>query len=316
MASLTWGGGGGPPAYAWVRINSDGSVEVITGSQDIGTGTRTVMAQIAADEFGLRTEQIHVRLGDTSSGPYDPVSWGSMTVSSVGPAVREAAIDARNQLRDISSGLLGIPVEKLEIRDGGVYLQGETQPRKMIGEITSEIGVLTILGKGAREPNHEDVELRTFGAQFANVEVNTRTGEVKVLKMVTVHDFGRVVNPLNAIGIVEGAAIQGIGYALTEERIIDRSSGVVLNANMEDYLLPTALDFQEIDYSFINQPDNLANSLGAKGLGEPALIPTAPAIANAIQQAIGVRFTTLPVSRDKILEGIAGSSKNKTERYK
>jgi CO/xanthine dehydrogenase Mo-binding subunit len=304
MASQTWGGGGGPPAYAWVRINSDGSVEVITGSQDIGTGTRTVMAQIAAEELGIRASHVTVRLGDTAGGPYDPVSWGSMTVSSVGPAVRQAAIDARNQLRDISSGFLDIPAERLEIRDGAVFVKGEAKPRQRIREITEEIGELTILGKGSREPNREDVELRTFGSQFASVEVDLNTGEVKVLKMVTVHDFGRVINPLGSRSHAEGAIIQGIGYALTEERIIDAGTGVVLNANLEDYRVPTALDFQELDYAAIDQPDNLANNLGAKGLGEPALIPTAPAIANAITRATGLRILSLPITRDKILTGI------------
>jgi CO/xanthine dehydrogenase Mo-binding subunit len=304
MASQTWGGGGGPPAYAWVRINSDGSVEVVTGSQDIGTGTRTVMAQIAAQEFGIKPEEVKVYLGDTSVGPYDPVSWGSMTVSSVGPAVRQAAIDALHQLREICAGFLNLPVEQIEIHDGGVYLKGESQALKSINEVAGEIGELTILGKGAREPNNEEFELRTFGAQFADVEVDTLTGEVKVQRLVTVHDFGRVINPLGAGGIAEGAVIQGIGYALTEGRVVDQKSGIVLNANMEGYELPTALDFNEIGYAFIDQPDNRANNLGAKGLGEPALIPTAPAIANAIKMATGLRFTELPITRDKILEAI------------
>jgi CO/xanthine dehydrogenase Mo-binding subunit len=304
MASQIWGGGGGPPAYAWVRINKDGSTEVITGSQDIGTGTRTVMAQIAAEELGVDVSQITVQLGDTGKGPYDPVSWGSMTVSSVGPAVRQAAIDARKQLLDISAVFLDMMPEELELKGGKIYLHGETKALAEISEITSEIGEITILGKGSREPNQRQMEVRTFGAQFADVEVDKLTGEITIHKVVTVHDFGRVINPLGSKGQVEGAVIQGIGFALIENRVIDLKTGVVLNADMDNYLMPTVLDFNDIDYVFINESDNKANSIGAKGLGEPALIPTAPAIANAIARAIDIRFLNLPISRGRVLEGL------------
>ena len=129
MASQTWGGGGGPPAFAWVKLNSDGTAEVITGSQDIGTGTRTVFAQIAAEELGLEPDQIVVRIGDTAHAPYDPVSWGSMTVSSVGPAVRQAAIDARKQLNEIIGGFLNVPADKVLVKQGKIYFAGEEKPR-------------------------------------------------------------------------------------------------------------------------------------------------------------------------------------------
>lgn len=304
MASQTWGGGGGPPAYAWVRINNDATIEVIIGSQDIGTGTRTVLAQIAAEELGCNIDNIVVRLGDTAGGPYDPVSWGSMTISSVGPAVRQAAIDARNQLTEITADFLGISPNEMEIKEGNILIKGKRRsPIKLI-DVLGETGEFTILGKGSREPNQTDSEVRTFGAQFADVEVDVLTGEVNVLKMVTVHDVGRVMNPLGAGNQAEGALIQGIGYGLSEERIVDQNTGIVLNANMEEYLLPTALDFNDISCAFIDKPDNLANTLGAKGLGEPALIPTAPAIANAIARATGIRFLSLPITRDKILTAV------------
>ncbi len=304
MASQVWGGGGGPPAYAWVRVNKDGTVEVITGSQDIGTGVKTVFAQIAAEEFGLRPEQIIVHLGDTAKGPYDPVSWGSMTVSSVGPAIRQAAIDARNQLCGIAAEYLGLPAGDVNLRGGSIYIKGRSQQHMTISEIAEEIGEFTILGKGSREPNRTDIDVRTFGAQFAEVEVDTSTGEVLVSRVVTVHDIGRVINPLGGRNQVEGAVVQGIGYALTEGRVIDERSGVVLNVNLEDYQVPTALDFGDIDQAFINQPDNRSNNLGAKGLGEPAMIPTSPAIANAIARATGIRFLSIPITRDKIIEGL------------
>lgn len=304
MASQTWGGGGGPPAYAWMRMNGDGSIEVITSSQDIGTGTRTVFAQIAAEELGIDPSKIAVRIGDTSQGPYDPVSWGSMTVSSVGPAIRQAALDLRNQLHQISAGFLNVPESDLMIKGEAVYVHGESQPRISLSDLAGEIGDITLLGKGSREPNQTAAAVRTFGAQFADVEVNTLTGEINVLNIVTVHDFGRVINPLGARSQAEGAVIQGIGYALTEGRMIDLKSGIILNTNLEDYMVPSALDFNKIGYAFIDEPDNLANNLGAKGLGEPALIPSAPAIANAIARATGLRFLSLPITRQKILEGI------------
>ena len=304
MASQVWGGAGGPPAYAWVRLNQDGTVEVITGSQDIGTGTRTVFAQIAAEELGLEPNQITVRIGDTAKGPYDPVSWGSMTVSSVGPAVRQAAIDVRNQLYDVIGSLLGVPAKDVLIKNGDVYVSGETKPRAQLKDLFGKLGRFTLLGKGARGPNPVNLALRTFGAQFAEVEVDTLTGEVRILHLVTVHDVGRVMNKLGASNQVEGAVIQGIGYALTEERVIDPGTGIVLNANMEDYLLPTALDFTDIGYDFIDEPDESANNLGMKGLGEPAMIPTAPAIANAIAHATGIRFLSLPITREKIIEAL------------
>ena len=304
MASQIWGGGGGPTAYAWVRLNEDGSVLVITGSQDIGTGTKTALAQIAAEELGMNVSDVRVQMGDTGIGPYDPVSWGSMTVSSVGPAVRQAAIDVRNQIRDVSAGFLNVPAETVEVKGGKIYVGGNIRPRLKISDLADELGDFTLLGKGARGPNDDNVEVKTFGAQFAHVEVDTVTGEINVLKLVTVHDCGRIVNPLSSACQVEGAVMQGIGYALTEGRVIDDATGIVLNANLEEYLLPTASDFGEIRHAFIDKPDEKANTLGVKGLGEPALIPTAPAIANAVAHATGIRFLSLPISREKVIEGL------------
>jgi xanthine dehydrogenase YagR molybdenum-binding subunit len=174
-----------------------------------------------------------------------------------------------------------------------------------------QLGEFTIIGRGARGANRDGIAVPIFGAQFAEVEVNTITGEVKVQRLVAVHDVGRIMNPAVANGQVAGGVIQGVGYALTEERIIDRATGIILNPNLEDYALPTALDVPAIDSNFIDDSDNEANNTGAKGLGEPPIIPTAPAIANAIAQAIGVRFLSLPITRAKIVEalqttGIAG----------
>ena len=308
MASQIWGGGGGPPAYAWVRLNPDGAAEVILGCQDIGTGTRTAFAQIAAEELGLPLDQVTVRMGDSATGPYGPASWGSQTVASVGPAVRQAAADAREQYRAVVAGLLDVPTDQVEVRDGSIHVRGESSPRLRVGDVAGRVDEFTILGKGARGPNPPGVDLRTFGAQFAEVEVDILTGDVRVLRIVAVHDFGRVVNPLGAGSQIEGGVIQGVGYALTEGRVVDERTGDVLNPNLEDYLVPTSLDAPAIDHATIDRPDERANSLGAKGLGEPPIIPTAPAIANAIARAIGVRFLSLPIDRAKVLAGLRAAA--------
>jgi xanthine dehydrogenase YagR molybdenum-binding subunit len=191
-------------------------VEVIVGSQDIGTGTRTVLAQIAAEELRIPTDKVIVRLGDTAEGPYDPVSWGSMTVSSVGPAVRQAARDTYHQIQNIVGDYLGVPSEEIEIKDENIYRRNNSRSPVKLSDIFKDIGDFTILGKGSREPNQTESEIRTFGAQFADVEIDILTGEVNVLKIITVHDFGRVMNPLGSRSQAEGAVIQGIGYGLSE----------------------------------------------------------------------------------------------------
>jgi xanthine dehydrogenase YagR molybdenum-binding subunit len=305
MASQTWGGGGGPPAYAWVMLTHDGSVQVVTGSQDVGTGTRTVFAQIAAEELAVDPSKVRVQIGDTQAGPYDPVSWGSMTVSSVGPAVRQAAVDVKHQLLEVAADYLKVPVASLELARDGIHIKGEGAPQLTVASLSEQIGEFTIMGKGARGPNKPNLEVRTFGAQFADVEVDMHSGAVKIHNIVTVHDFGRVINPLGAKSQAEGATIQGIGYALTEQKVVDPATGIILNPNMEDHGVPTMMDFESIGHAFIDKPDNAANNLGAKGLGEPALIPTAPAIANALSRALGVKFLSLPLTREKILAGIA-----------
>ncbi len=133
------------------------------------------------------------------------------------------------------------------------------------------------------------------------------TGEVEIKRVVTVLDFGRVLNPLGAGSQLEGGVVQGIGFTLSEERVVDGRDGVVLNPNLEDYLVPTAVDMPVVDYTFTDIPDPTANSIGAKGLGEPPMIPTAPAIANAIAHATGIRIRSTPITRAKILDAIQAS---------
>ncbi len=306
MASQIWGGGGGPPAYALVKINPDGTATVISGTQDIGTGTKTALAQIAAEELGLPIESISIEIGDTQTGPYAPLSAGSMTLASVGPAVRAASQEAKKQLLDVASQVLQAPASELLIEDGFIANRSKTEERTPIRDILGKLGDFMIIGKGARGPNPQQYNVNTFGAQFAEVEVDTETGEVTVNKIIAVHDSGRLINPLIISSQIEGGVIQGLGFALTEERVTDRAHGIVLNPNLEDYKIPTALDVPEIEHTMIDRADPYANNLGVKGVGEPPIIPTAAAIANAVYDAIGVRIRELPITRDKILKALEG----------
>jgi len=303
MASQIWSGNGMPPAYAFVKINPDGTATVITGTQDIGTGTKTVLAQIAAEELGLTLEKISVEIGDTQTGPYAPLSAGSMTVASVGPAVRLAAHEACQQLLDVAAQVLEVPRESLTIADGLLHSSALPKP-VAVHEVLKNLENFMIIGRGARAPNPEDVTVNTFGAQFAEVLVDTETGEVKVERIVAVHDSGRVINPLTLSSQIEGGIIQGLGYALFEQRVLDRDTGIVVNDNLENYKVPTALDIPKIVLEMVDRPDPKANNLGAKGVGEPPIIPTAAAIANAVTNALGVRIYELPITRERVLKAL------------
>ena len=304
MASQIWGGSGGPPAYALVKVNPDGTATVLSGTQDIGTGTKTALAQIAAEELGFSVEHISVEIGDTQTGPYAPISAGSMTLASVGPAVRMAAYDTRQQLLDIVSQLLEIPRETISLRNSVLDSPGLKEPVS-VKTVLSMLKNFMIIGRGARGPNPEVVNVNTFGAQFAEVEVDIETGEVRVEKIAAVHDSGRVINPLTLSSQIEGGVLQGLGFGLVEQRVVDRVTGAVVNGDLENYKVPTCSDVPEMVVEMINHPDAYANNLGGKGVGEPPIIPTAPAIANAISDAIGVRIKELPITRDKVLKLLA-----------
>ena len=300
MASQLWGGSGLPPAYATIHLNPDGTAVLRCGTQDIGTGTRTVLAQIVAEELGLAVDDVRVELGDTNS-QYAPISAGSLTVSSVGPAVRLAAKDACSQLLDAASQLLEVRATELRVERGAVVSKGRRTP---IGEVLGQVENYTVIGKGSRFPNPEGLSLKTFGAHFAEVEVDVRTGEIFVEHVVAVHDIGRVINPLLAASQVEGGVIQGLGFALSEERVVDRPTGRVVNGNLEGYKIPTVRDVPKITVRFIDDPDVRANNIGAKGLGEPPIIPLPAAIANAVANAIGARIRTAPLTRQRVLEAL------------
>ncbi len=309
FAAHDWGGGGNPPAYAWVKINGDGTADVITGAQDIGTGARTGLLLVAAEELGLPVADVSVRLGDTAVGPYAPTSAGSATQPTVGPAVRAAAADAKRQLLEAAAKLLeeDDPTH-LEIREGIIYAHGGSDNQVSVKEVAGRLSPHMILGHGMRGANPKDVAIRTFGAQCVEVEVDTETGEITLLRIVAAHDCGRIINPTTVESQIIGGVTQGIGFALTEERFIDPHTGIVLNANLEEYKVPTVADIPTITHAPVDLPDTAANPTGAKGIGEPPIIPTAPAIANAVFDAVGVRLRHAPLTRRALLDALAADN--------
>lgn len=300
MAACVWGAGGGPPAYASVRLNSDASIDVLSGTQDLGTGARTILGQIAAEALGARLDHVRVILGDTERTPYAGNSWGSMTTASVGPAVRAAADEARHKLVEAASELLECHPDDLVARDSTITTRDGAR-RLAFGDVTRKLGNVMIMGHGSRGPNPPGVGVMSFGAQFAEVEVDVETGVVRVLRLVAAHDAGRVINPLLAESQLHGGIIQGIGFALFEERRLDAATGRPLNAGMHEYKIPTLADMPAIDAFCVDGVDVVANHLGARGLAEPPIIPTAPAIANAVADALDVEVHELPLAPWRVL---------------
>jgi len=321
MATAIWGGGGGPPAYAIVKLFRDGTASVLSGAQDIGTGSRTILWMVAAEELGLPADRVTLTIGDTESCPYGFVSGGSLTIGSMSPAVRMAAADAKRQLLELAAREVNLPAARLNIRDGYIIDTENSSSRWAVAEMADKVlpgpegesgrgREDMIIGVGFRGPNPEGVALNTWGAQFAEVEVDIDTGEVRVLRIVAAHESGRVINPLTFSSQVEGGVIQGMGFALFEERVLNNRSGRTVNANLHDYKLPTPMDMPEIEVVPIDMADVQANSVGVKGLGEPPIVPTAGAIANAVYDAIGVRVHQAPMTPHRVLEALEAGGRH------
>ena len=315
MASQIWYGGGGPPSYAWVRLGSHGRATVITAMQDIGTGTRTAMAQIAAEELGLPLEHVEVVLGDSDRGPYASISAGSSTTPSMGPAVRAAAADTRRQVIEIAAQRYHLEERVLDIRDGMV-VSADGNLSAPVEEVVGLLEEAQILGKGARGPNPTGMSVLTFGVHVVEVAVDVETGEVRVERVAAIHDVGRIVNPLGASSQVEGGAIQGIGHTLSEARLLDPETGRVLTTSLDAYRMPTIADVPEIVCEFVDRPDEHLTNLGSKGLGEPPIVPVAAAIANAIRDATGAEVHELPISREEMLRALREAEARAREKEK
>jgi CO/xanthine dehydrogenase Mo-binding subunit len=312
MASQIWFGGGGPPSYAWTRVTSDGRVTVVTAMQDIGTGTRTAMAQIAAEELGVPLDRVEVVLGDSARGPYATLSAGSSTTPSVGPAVRAAAADAKRQIIEIAAQRYHLEERVLDIKDGIVH-SSDGNVSTPLEDLLGLLEDAQILGKGARGPNPAGMSVLTFGIQVVEVAVDVETGEVRVERVAAAHDVGRIVNPLGARSQVEGGIIQGIGHTLSEQRLHDPETGRILTTTLDAYRMPTIADIPEVVCEFVDRPDEHLTNLGSKGVGEPPIVPIAAAIANAIRDATDADVQELPISRQEMLRALA-AAREKTRR--
>ncbi|MGE5234927.1 MAG: xanthine dehydrogenase family protein molybdopterin-binding subunit [Acidobacteriota bacterium] len=309
IAAGMWGYPGEPNATAIVKLFADGSANLNTGAADLGTGTKTVMAQVVAEELTVPLARIEVENADTATTQYAPPSGGSQTVLVNAPAVRAAAADVKRQLLELAAAELKKPLAELSLTGGAVAAVGAKPVPFAELKALQEREVL--VGIGRREPLPADQVALPFAAQFAEVEVDTRTGAVRVVRVLAAQDSGRVMNRLTFENQVMGGVTQGIGFALSEERVLDRQTGKMVNANWHDYKLPTAMDAPaDLSCLPVDPHDTACNTVGAKGLGEPAHIPSAAAVANAIHDAVGVRPTEAPVTPARLLALLAAAERN------
>jgi xanthine dehydrogenase YagR molybdenum-binding subunit len=297
VAACMWGWMGDPRATVIVKLFADGSVNLNMGASDIGTGTKTVMAMVVSEELGVPLEKIQIEHADTATTQFAPSSSGSQTVVSSSPAVRAAAAEVKRQLLDLAAPELERQADQLTLQDGQVVPVDEAQQGMALSELQGLQRRQVLVGVGHRHSHPRGKFTLPFAAQFAEVEVNTLTGEVRVVRLVAAHDSGRVMNRLTYENQVFGGMTMGIGFGLTEQRVLDRQTGRVLNDNWHDYKIPTSKDVP-LDQTCvpIDPHDTECNTTGTKGLGEPATIPTAAAIANAVYHATGIRVTQAPIT--------------------
>ncbi|MDO8835268.1 MAG: xanthine dehydrogenase family protein molybdopterin-binding subunit, partial [Vicinamibacterales bacterium] len=305
-AGMWQGGAGGPPATVIVKLFSDGSANLNMGASDIGCGTKTWGAQIVSEELGMPLDKISVEHADTGTTQFATPSGGSKTVPTESPAIRAAAVEVKQQLFTMAAEQLKVPAADLELQGNQVVSKSDPAKKVALGQIQlfSRRGLL--VGVGYRGTNPQGKAINPFSVHFAEVEVNTKTGEIKVLRFVAAHDSGRPLNVKMYANQVIGGLTMGVGLGLTEARIMDGHRGKVLTTNLHDYKLPTALDAPaDIVVLPIDLHDTECNTTGAKGIGEPATIPTAPAIANAVFNAIGVRLPDAPMSPARVVTAMA-----------
>jgi CO/xanthine dehydrogenase Mo-binding subunit len=312
VAAGMWrGGSGGPPATVIVKLFADGSANLNMGASDIGTGTKTVMAMVVSEELGVPLDKIQVEWADTGTTQYATASGGSKTVPTEAPAVRLAALDVRQQLLEMAAAQLKVPATDVALKNGEIVSTTDPAKKLALTAVSALRGRGLIVGVGYRGPNLEGKVINPFGVHFAEVEVNTGTGEVKVLRYLAAQDSGRVMNARTFENQTQGGITMGLGLALTEMRVLDRNqTGKMVNRNWHDYKIPTAMDVPvEQTVVPIDLHDYEANNAAAKGLGEPATVPAAPAIANAIYHACGVRTPDTPVNPLRLIDKLAASKK-------
>ena len=295
------------PCAARVRITADGRALVQSSTAELGTGTYTVMAQVAADALGLPVERVRFELGDTSL-PEAPISAGSMTMESVGSAIAAACANARERLvalaiADADSPLHGATPADVAIEDGWLRSSADPGRRDNVAVLLSRQGGVPLVADGDSRPGAEDRQysMNSFGAVFAEVHVDRDLGLIRVPRIVGRFGAGRIVNVKTARSQLLGGVVWGLGMALTEESVLDPRSGRFVNANLAEYHVMVNADIGDIDVDFVPEADPHVNSLGAKGLGEVSMTGVAGAVANAVFNATGRRVRDLPITLDKLI---------------
>ena len=297
-----------------IKIDDFGTVNVITGATDMGQGADTVIAQVVAEELGVRVEDVVVTHTDTDICPWDVGAHASRTTFVAGNSARGAAKKVKEQLLEVASRSLGENPENLDIRDRTIFSKMDPEKKSPLGKVLRASHYTTggrmVMAEHFYDPPNENLDREfkgnlsvtyAYGTHGVEVEVDRETGQVKILKYIAAHDVGRAINPMLLEGQVYGGAAMGIGYALTEQLVL--KNGKVINPDFRDYKILTAADVPNIE-AIVIETDDPFGPFGAKGIGEPGLVPTAPAIANAIYDAVGVRIKELPITPEKVLAAL------------
>jgi CO/xanthine dehydrogenase Mo-binding subunit len=307
---------------AIVHILSDGTINIQTGVVDIGTGTHTALCQIAAEAFQVDMSAIHLASLDSDNSPYDAGSTTSRTVFDSGNAVLLACLDARDQLLKIAAQIFRCRIDDVIWQDGkAIYLLDQSQSLSMCDLVGNALYLSTgpVIGRGAllstrpftTTPGNGYAENPCreflFASHVVEVEIDPETGECHILNYTACHDAGTIVNPRGIEGQIEGGIVQGIGYALYENLVIDH--GRIMNPEFSGYLIPTVLDIPQLK-SFLIETKSTSGPFGAKGIGEPPMMPPIPAIANAIRDATGVNLLEIPMTSEKIFFAIKNYGRN------
>ena len=299
-------------AGAWAELDDGGTAKIVTGVTEIGEGILTLLAQVAADELGIKPSEVTIGDNDTARSPEAAHAGATRQTYMIGNSVHLAAREAKKHLFEQLADHWGVEIDSLQSFDGEVWsndsnlritMEEAVVICKARGVVPVGSASFTAHGTGLDPVDGSGSPWQTyvFGTQVAEVEVDTYTGEVQVLGIWAVHDVGRAINPRGVEGQIEGGVVQGLGQALMED--YETVNGHTSTHGFAKYILPTSLDIPQINCTLVEDHDPLS-PLGAKGIGEPALVPTAPAIMNAIYDAIGVRMKSLPATPEKILEAL------------
>ena len=283
-----------------VRVSRDGSVELMSAVQDLGTGTKTMLAVVVAEEFGIPPASVGIRIGDTRF-PIGPDSGGSITTGSISPAARNAAFQAKQQLFAAVAPKLGTTADNLVLQAGRVHFRNDPSKSFSLKQVTGKLPTSEISARATRVAEYSKEKITYGGVDYVELAVDTETGRVHIEKVFGAHDCGRPINPTGVISQINGGILQGISYALFEERIMDRKAGYMLNANLENYKILGSREVPEIEIVLVE--NYIAqSSTDAAGIGESAgIITLAAAIGNAFYNATGVRMRRIPMTPANVL---------------